>query len=250
MSAGVRIAMWSGPRNLSTAMMRSFGARSDTRCIDEPFYAAYLSLTGLDHPMRAEILAAQPTDPCAIARHLTGGFMPAAVFYQKHMTHHMVAGIPRAWMASVRNAFLIRHPARVLASYARKMEEVSLEAIGFPQQAELFDFVVGELGQAPIVVDSDDIIADAPRVLAGLCSHLGIPYDVAMLSWAPGPRPEDGAWAPYWYDAVWRSTGFGEAPGPLPVPPSAFTPIFEAALPLYERLAAYKVSPTAPLAGP
>lgn len=250
MNAGVRIAMWSGPRNLSTAMMRSFGARGDTQCVDEPFYAAYLALTGVNHPMRDEILSAHPTDPDAIARELSEGPLTAAVSYQKHMTHHMVAGLPRSWMTLVRNAFLIRHPARVLASYARKMEAVSLTAIGFAQQVELFDFVVGELGQAPIVVDSDDILRDAPGVLRELCARLEISYEPAMLSWAPGPRPEDGAWAPHWYDAVWRSTGFGKPPGPLPALAGEFAPILEAALPLYERLAAFKLAPNAPSADP
>jgi hypothetical protein len=250
MNAVTRIAMWSGPRNLSTAMMRSFGARSDTQCIDEPFYAAYLALTGANHPMRAEILAAHLTDPDAVARDLAAGSTAAPVFYQKHMTHHMVAGIPRQWMASVRNAFLIRHPARVLASYARKMEAVSLDAIGFTQQAALFEYVVGELGQTAIVVDSDDILRDAARVLPELCARLAIPYDDAMLSWAPGPRPEDGAWAPHWYDAVWRSTGFGDPPAALPTLPANFAPILEAAVPLYERLAAHKIAPTAPSADP
>jgi hypothetical protein len=172
------------------------------------------------------------------------------VFYQKHMTHHMVAGITRQWMASVRNAFLIRHPARVLASYASKMEAVSLDAIGFSQQAELFAYVVGELGQAPIVVDSDDILRDAARVLPELCARLEIAYEPAMLSWAPGPRPEDGAWAPHWYDAVWRSRGFGDAPGPLPALPAEFAPILEAAVPIYEQLATHKIAPTALSANP
>lgn len=238
--SGVRIAMWSGPRNLSTAMMRSFGARSDATCVDEPFYAAYLKLTGLEHPMRAEILAAHETDAEAVARMLSHGPLAAPVFYQKHMTHHMVAGIPRAWMAQVRNAFLIRHPARVLASYARKMESVSLEAIGFAQQAELFDYATGELGQTPVVIDGDDILRDPRASLGALCARLGIAFEEAMLSWPAGPRPEDGVWAPHWYDAVWRSTGFGEPPGPLPETPDAFAPILAAALPIYEKLAAFK----------
>jgi Sulfotransferase domain len=237
----VRIAMWSGPRNISTAMMRSFSARPDTTCIDEPFYAAYLPLTGLDHPMRGEILAAHSTDAAEIARALTDGTTKSAIVYQKHMTHHMVAGIPRDWMARVRNAFLIRHPARVLASYARKMERVSLEAIGFPQQAELFDCAADLAGQAPAVVDSDDILRDPPHVLAALCADLGINFDRAMLSWAPGPRPEDGAWAPHWYDAVRASTGFAAPPSEPPALPGHLASVLDQAMPIYQRLAAFKL---------
>src|SRR5262249_9699853 len=156
------IAMWSGPRNLSTALMRSFGARADTTCVDEPFYAAYLAQTGLDHPMRTEILAAHENDAAVVAATLPHGAHPHPVFYPKHMTHHMIASMPRAWMAHVRHAFLIRHPARVLASYAKKMETVSLEAIAFPQQAELYEHASALTGKAPVVIDADDVLRD-PR---------------------------------------------------------------------------------------
>ncbi|MBN8607813.1 MAG: hypothetical protein J0L81_12930 [Caulobacterales bacterium] len=237
----VRIAMWSGPRNLSTAMMRSFGARADTSCIDEPFYAAYLAITGLDHPMRDEIIAAHPTDPYAIATEMAAGAPATPIVYQKHMTHHMIADVPRDWMAYVTNAFLVRHPARVLASYARKMDEVSLEAIGFAQQAELFDQAAQRAGHAPVVVDSDDILRDPRGVLMALCAALGIPFDAAMLHWAPGPRAEDGVWAPHWYDAVWQSTGFADPPGPLPTLPLELVAVLEQALPIYERLSAHKI---------
>lgn len=236
--------MWSGPRNLSTAMMRSFGARADTSCIDEPFYAAYLAMTGLNHPMREEIIAAHPTDPRAIAHDMAEGAAPTRIVYQKHMTHHMIAGVPRDWMARVVNAFLIRHPARVLASYARKMGEVSLEAIGFAQQAELFDYAAQFTAASPVVVDSDDILRNPRGVLTALCAALGIPFDAAMLTWAPGPRPEDGVWAPHWYDAVWASTGFADPPGPLPTPPPELASVLARALPVYERLAAHKIGAT------
>lgn len=239
--APIRIAMWSGPRNLSTAMMRSFGARSDTVCIDEPFYAAYLALTGIEHPLRKEILAAHPTDPSSIARSLAGGDVSAAIFYQKHMTHHMIPGVPRDWMGKVRNAFLIRHPARVLASYARKMESVTLDAIGFVQQNELFERAADIAGKAPVVVDGDDILRDPPGTLAALCAGLDIAFDPTMLSWERGPKPEDGVWAPHWYDAIRNSTGFGDPPGDLPSIPESLAGLFERAMPIYERLAAFRI---------
>lgn len=238
----VRIALWSGPRNLSTAMMRSFGARSDTMCADEPFYAPYLAITGLDHPMRDEILAAHESDPDKVAQAVAHAPAAAPVYYQKHMCHHMLPAIDRGWMARMRNAFLIRSPAKVLASYANKMETVSLEAIGFPQQAALFDHVTQDLGQPPIVIDSDDVLRDPPGILAALCAALGVAYSGEMLSWEKGYHPQDGVWARHWYNAVIDSTGFAapaKKDSSLPILPGDYAQIAQQAQPYYERLAQF-----------
>jgi sulfotransferase family protein len=208
----IRIAMWSGPRNISTAMMRSFEARGDTAVSDEPFYAAYLARTGIDHPMRDEVMASQPRDPAAVAALLLGpvpGNKP--IWYQKHMTLHLLARDRLDWMGHVRNAFLIRDPASVLASYALKRDDVTLADIGFVQQRELFESEAQRLGRPPPVVDAADIVASPARTLERLCTALGIPYTPAMLQWPPGRRATDGVWAPAWYQAVEKSTGF-EAP--------------------------------------
>jgi len=243
--APIRIAMWSGPRNLSTTMMRSFGARPDTACVDEPFYAAYLTATAIVHPMQEAILASQSCDGEEVARQLTQAPVPGSkpVFYQKHMTHHMAPSIPRGWMGEVTNAFLIRDPARVLASYARKMEEVSLEAIGVPQQAELFDRVCQLKGTPPPVVDSDDILADPPGMLRALCAALKIPYTDKMLSWSAGAKPEDGVWAPHWYDAVWQSTGFGAPREAPPALPDKLRRLADAARERHESVSRYRLNP-------
>jgi hypothetical protein len=239
----IRIAMWSGPRNISTAMMRSFGARADTAVVDEPFYAAYLVQTGLVHPMRAEVIASQANDWRDVVTGLLGpvpGDKP--VWYQKHMTHHMIPGFGREWIGQVRNAFLIRDPAAVLASYVAKRGEVTLADIGIVQQRELFQQEADRLGRAPPVVEGVDILAQPGRVLARLCAALGVGYDDAMLRWAAGRRESDGVWAPAWYDAVERSTGFE--------PPAARQPvelggelqrIADAAWPHYEALARHKL---------
>ena len=238
----LRIAMWSGPRNMSTTMMRSFGARSDCQCVDEPFYAAYLKTTGLQHPMSDEIFASQSSVPDEVISDLTGSIEAgSSVFYQKHMTHHMVAEIPRDWMAECRNVFLIRHPARVIPSYARKMETVSLEAIGFPQQLSLFERAAELEGRTPLVIDSTDILRAPEEKLRALCAALDIAWQPDMLAWSAGPKPEDGAWAPHWYDAVWKSTGFAEAPAELPEVPDAHQAIYEDALAIYETLAAHRL---------
>lgn len=234
----MRIAMWSGPRNLSTAMMYAFGARSDCAVVDEPFYAAYLAKTGLEHPMRAEILASQPTQSDQVVSRLLGPIpWGASHFYQKHMTQHMVDGVPREWMQQVQNVFLIRHPARVLASFSAKYENPTLTDIGFPQQAELYDQVLASGGSA-LVIDSFDIRRDPKGMLQKLCQALGLDWDPAMLGWPEGGHPDDGVWAPHWYGAVHRSTGFAGAEGDLP---PVENEIVEDALPYYRKLEAVKL---------
>lgn len=238
----IRIAMWSGPRNISTAMMRSFGARPDTAVVDEPFYAAYLATSGIVHPMNAEVLASQPIDWREVVDSLLGA-VPGGkgVFYQKHMTHHMLPGFGRDWMKHMRNAFLIRDPAAVLASYVRKRGEVNLADIGIVQQRELFDREADRLGNAPPVVEGADVLGDPARVLMKLCGALGIEYTDQMLHWPQGRRDTDGVWAPAWYCAVERSTCF-EAPPDACVEialPDELRRIAEEARPFYEGMIAF-----------
>ena len=239
----MRIAMWSGPRNLSTAMMYAFAARGDCAVLDEPFYAAYLAETGLEHPMRAEILAAQPSDPGQVVAQITGP-VPAdrQHFYQKHMTQHMLPSIPRDWIFGFTNVFLIRHPARVIASYAAKRESPTLEDIGFAQQADLFD-ELRAAAHAPVVIDSHDIRANPPRMLQALCKAIGLDWRPSMLHWQPGGIAEDGAWAPHWYGNVHASTGFAGAEGPLPEVPEHLKPVEKHATSAYTHLQKFKLSP-------
>ncbi len=204
----VRIAMWSGPRNLSTAMMRSWENRSDTVVLDEPLYAHYLAETGLDHPARDEIVAAGPTAPTdAIARCLAPLPPGIEVGYQKHMSHHLLPTLERDWLDELRHFLLIRDPLAVLASYTRVREAVTLDDIGLPQQLELLD-------RAELVIDADDFLADPRRYSEALCAHLGLAFTDAMLSWPAGPRSSDGPWAPHWYGSVWSSTSFRAPPDP------------------------------------
>ncbi len=240
----LRIAMWSGPRNISTAMMRAWENRPDTTVVDEPFYACYLAAGGADHPMREEVLAAAATtDWNDVVASLLGPLGEGKrVHYQKHMTHHMLPQAPLDWIDRVANVFLIRHPREVVPSYARGRAGIpALEDLGYQRQAELFDRVAELTGTAPPVLDAADVLADPRRALSGLCATLGVPFDERMLSWPAGPRASDGVWARHWYAAVWQSTGFAP-PRPPVEPPAALMPVIEAALPWYERLAPYRLA--------
>lgn len=237
----MRIAMWSGPRNLSTAMMYSFGARRDFAVVDEPFYAAYLIRSGLNHPMRNEIIASQSTDPQEVAAMLTGPVPKGREhFYQKHMTQHMIAGIPRDWMEGIRHVFLIRHPARVVASFGAKYDKPTLADIGFTQQTELFEQLSVQ-GVSPIVVDSADIRRDPEGMLTRLCAALNLPFDPAMLQWPAGGHKSDGVWAPHWYGAAHSSTKFAPAEGQPPDLTGEAGELVTQALPHYRLLEAHKL---------
>lgn len=238
----MKIAMWSGPRNLSTAMMYAFAARGDCAVWDEPFYAAYLAATGIDHPMRDQVIAAGEPDPAAVAAACLGPNPDGQpLWYQKHMTLHMIPGFDRGFLRGLTNVFLIRHPARVVASYTRKRESPTLADIGFVQQAQLFDQVAQMTGTAPVVVSAEAVRATPAETLARLCTALGIAFTPAMLHWPAGPKPYDGAWAPHWYNAVHASTGFDEPEGPLPDLPAEGQALVDLALPYYDRLTGYQI---------
>lgn len=228
-----RIAMWSGPRNLSTAMMRSWENRSDTAVLDEPLYAAYLTATGLDHPGRDEIIAAGHAEyEGAIAQCLHHDAAP--ILYQKHMAHHLLADTDLGWLDDLRNCLLLRDPRRVLASYTKVREAVTLDDIGVPQQLSI-------ARRCELVVDSDDFLTDPAAYQREICRRLGVPVNeeliAAMLTWPAGPRSSDGVWAPHWYSAVEASTSFGPAPTNLaPILPAHLQTIADDALEVYEEL--------------
>ncbi len=237
-----RVAMWSGPRNLSTALLRSWGSRADTYVTDEPLYAHYLKSTGLDHPAREEIIAAYESDWRRVVEWLTGPIPGGrAIWYQKHMTHHMIPEVGRDWIHDLTNCFLIREPGAVILSYSRVRSEPTPEDLGFPQQSELFDLVRRTSGQIPPVIDSLDLLHDPERILGRLCAAVGVPFDPAMLSWEPGPRDTDGVWARYWYDSVERSTGFGPPRARSEPVPENRRALYELCLEHYGRLAEHRL---------
>src|SRR5436190_18157091 len=209
--AGLRIAMWSGPRNISTAMMRAWGNRPDTFVVDEPFYAFYLKKTGADHPGAAEVIVSGETDWRKIVEQCGRGLSAPTdkkIFYQKQMTHHLLPEVSRDWLREVTNCFLILDPAAVITSYIKKNREPTVEDVGFVQQAEIFDFVHREHGSLPPVIDADDVLLTPTRMLQLLCDAIGVEFSDVMLSWPSGRRETDGVWAKYWYAEVERSTSF------------------------------------------
>lgn len=205
----LRIAMWSGPRNISTAMMRAWENRCDCEVWDEPLYGYYLKATGLPHPGAEQVIAEHGSDWKSLVARCSGE-SPAQkpIFFQKHMTLHLLPEIDRGWMSSLQHCFLIREPERVIASYSAVRSEATLDDIGFVQQAELFDYVRETTGQVPAVIDSREFLLDPESMLRALCAQLQIDFDAAMLNWPEGPRDSDGVWAKYWYDSVWKSSGF------------------------------------------
>jgi len=238
----LRIAMWSGPRNLSTAMMRSFGSRSDTFVSDEPFYACFLKTSGADHPMRDEVIVAMDCDWQSVMTALRGDPPDGSpIWYQKHMWHHMAGPIGYDDFDGFTHAFLIREPERMIASYLRKRDSAAFEEFGMDRQAEFFEREADRLGKPPPVIDANDVLNDPKNILAKLCLALGIAWDPAMLSWQPGRRETDGPWAPHWYGVVEKSTSFGPPErDPVELPADAQR-LADRCRPYYERLAAFRI---------
>jgi len=231
--------MWSGPRTLSTALMRSFENRPDTVVVDEPLYGYYLASTGIEHPGREQIIASMSTSWADVVRQLAYGELPPGktVFYQKHMTHHLLPEVDRDALAGLRHAFLLRDPRRLLASYAKVRDTPTLADLGLEQQVEIFRRFGGP------VIDAADVAARPRPSLEALCAALGLAFEEAMLSWPRGPRPTDGVWAPYWYASVWESTGFSgrsSTQAAAELPPE-LEPLATQCQPYYDELAAHKL---------
>ncbi|MDE2273904.1 MAG: HAD family hydrolase [Gammaproteobacteria bacterium] len=242
MSAPLRVAMWSGPRNISTAMMRAWENRGDTAVSDEPLYAHYLLKTGVPHPGRDEVLAAQSSDWREVVSVLTGPVPDGqAIWYQKHMTQHMLSDVPLEWLGGLHNCFLIRAPEAVVASFTHNRPDAALWEFGFEQQARIFDYVAARFGTPP-VLDADDVLRDPEGMLRALCARLGVEFSTRMLHWPAGLRASDGVWAKHWYAAVERSTGF-EPYRPRQPKLTAFQArLAEQCRPFYARLHQHRIT--------
>ncbi|GJM18518.1 MAG: branched chain amino acid aminotransferase [Phycisphaeraceae bacterium] len=243
----IRIAMWSGPRNISTALMRSWGSRSDCAVSDEPLYAHYLSelphAAREAHPAWDDVLASQPADWRLVAERLTGP-VPGGrrVWYQKHMAHHLTPGIGTDWVHQLENCFLIRDPAAMIASFVKVIPDPRPEDLGLPQQVELFELVRARTGETPVVIDSADVLADPAGMLGALCARLGVRFDDDMLAWEPGARDTDGVWAPHWYASVYESTGFKEYEPNAPEVPAHLGGVLTECRGLYDQLSRERIT--------
>ena len=234
--------MWSGPRNLSTAMMRAFGSRPDTAIADEPFYAHFLRTTGVDHPGRDEVFAELDSDWRKVADYLTGPIPDGkSVWYQKQMTHHIVGDNNLEWIKNVVNCFLIRHPKDVILSYQKIYPEIDVRLLGCRQQAAIFEQVMQTTGEPPIVIEADDIARQPGAMLPKLCDRLGIPFTTKMLSWPEGPAPADGSWGKYWYRNVMKTTGFQPFEKKDEDVDAQHKPVYDECMETYERLRRYKL---------
>lgn len=240
----LRIAAWSGPRNISTAMMRSWENRPDTVVVDEPFYASYLERTGLTHPDRDRILASQPQDWRKVVASLLGAPPGTAqIFYQKHMAHHVFNDMHGPWLDALSHVFLIREPGSMIVSLDKVTPDPRIEDTGLPQQLAIFERTRERLGFAPPVLCAHDVLKAPAAMLARLCALLGIAFSPCMLNWPAGSRPSDGIWAPHWYTRVWQSTGFEAPPGHRVQVPSRLQSLLNSCQPIYEKLYACRIQP-------
>lgn len=233
----LRIAMWSGPRNISTAMMRSWENRDDCAVIDEPFYAHYLKQTGADHPGSEEVIAKDEPDEARVVARILGPVPgDSSIYYQKHMAHHLLKGMDRSWMDSFSHGFLIRNPRDMMTSLQVRIGEFSAEETGLPQQLEIFEAIRQREGRTPPVVDSFDVLTNPRRVIGLLTEALGVSFQESMLSWEAGPRESDGVWARHWYDRVWESTGFAPYRPKTEQVPAELEDVLTTIQPIYDRL--------------
>ncbi|MEE8278326.1 MAG: sulfotransferase family protein [Thermoanaerobaculia bacterium] len=237
----LRVCLWSGPRNVSTALMYSFAQRSDTRVVDEPLYAHYLRVSGVEHPGREAVLAAHDSNGERVVRRVVLGPCDRPVLFLKQMAHHLV-GLERGFLDQTANVLLIREPSEVLRSLIRQIARPRLADTGLAVQAELFD-ELRRRGQDPPVLDARELLLNPRSVLERLCGRLGLAFDEAMLSWPAGPKPEDGVWASHWYQNVHRSTGFQPYRPKTEPLPEELSSLLEDCRPFYEKLHRVAVRP-------
>lgn len=239
-----RIAVWSGPRNISTALMRSWGSRDDTVVHDEPLYAHYLDATGREHPGREEVIAAYETDWRAVVDRITGPIPEgASIYYQKHMAHHLLPEMDWDWVLNLRNAFLIRQPEEMLTSLVEFLPEPTLRDTGLPQQRQLFRRLQQEREDPPPVVRARDVLEAPQTMLEALCGALHVPFRPSMLSWEAGKRATDGLWAKHWYESVYDSTGFQPYQPKNEPMPDHLQDLLAECRSIYEQLSAHRLRP-------
>jgi hypothetical protein len=239
----LRLSVWSGPRNVSTALMYSFRQRPDTVVVDEPLYGHYLRVTGAAHPGEKEVMAAMDCDGERVVREVILGPCERQILFMKNMAHHLVE-LDRNFLNYITNVLLIRDPEEMLPSLARQLPNPTLRDTGLAQQAEILDLILDKDAE-PVVLDAKYLLLDPPGTLERACKKLGIPFESSMLSWPAGPKPEDGVWARYWYDGVHSSTAFAPYRPKTEPFPERLEPLLRECRPFYERLRRFAITTTA-----
>ena len=229
------ICLWSGPRNVSTALMYSFAEHPEIRVIDEPLYGHYLRVSGADHPGRQDVIAAMDCDGDRVMQSLLQlqNREPSRRLFIKHMAHHLVA-LDLGFLASTSNIFLVRDPHDMLPSLTIQVPGATLADTGLRRQWELYSELL-DAGRSPVIIDSRELLLNPESILRSLCNHLRLDFDQNMLSWEAGPRDEDGVWAPHWYHAVHQSTGFAPYRAKSEFP-STLKPLLDECRPWYDKL--------------
>ena len=232
-----RVSVWSGPRNVSTALMYSFRQRSDTVVVDEPLYGHYLKLTGAAHPGKGEVLANMEPDGARVVHEVLLGHYDKPVIMFKNMAHHL-SGLDRTFLSELYNVLLVRDPAEMLPSLARKLPEPTLRDTGLQEQVSLLEAVL-DLGKTPVVIEARRLLQNPESILRALCRALALPFEPAMLSWPTGPKPEDGVWAKYWYKNVHASSAFAPYTPKIEPFSEELEPLLAQCAPLIDRLKTY-----------
>ena len=237
------IGMWSGPRNISTALMRSFENRSDTAIIDEPFYAFFLNKTGIKHPIYKKVIETYDTSWDDVSNTLTGPIPNNKnIWYQKLMTHHWIENESLNWLKKIHNCFLIRNPKQVIPSYLKIHTDVTPELIGLPQQLHIFNYIMEKTNKIPVVISSEDILKNPKLMLERLCDLLNIPFSKQMLKWPEGPRESDGIWGEYWYENVVKTTSFSKPLHRDVKIPNRFLSLLDECMDYYKKMEHYKIN--------
>ena len=226
--------MWSGPRNISTALLRSFSNRDDTFVYDEPFYSYYLKETGFDHPMRDEIIDFYPTSENEVIKTILKD--KKGIYYQKHMTHHILDKTNLEWLEKGTNCFLIRHPSKVINSYIKKNKLYSITDIGFDQMFRLFNYIKKNLSKNIIIINADTLLENPEVCIRKLCMNLNIDFSTKMMKWPKGITKDFGIWHTHWYHNIIHSTEFTPPTNLIVNVPNEYEKIYKESLAIYEHM--------------
>jgi len=232
------IALWSGPRNVSTALMYSFANRGDVKVYDEPFFGYFLKHTGVWRPSRDEVLAQMEPDFDKVLEGVLKESKSKRLFL-KNMANHL-EGQEMASLKHYDNVILTRKPDSVIASFTRQIEQPTALDLCYAHQLQIIEYLEQE-GIPYLIVDSDDLRKSPVLELKRLSEFADLPFTDNMLRWPAGARPEDGVWAKYWYHNVHKSIGFMPFEDKQYAIPEHLQPLYETVYSQYQQIKAHQV---------